>query len=54
MGERDRKEDERAGEREGEAAEKPVKPRQEGPPCRKVKGERKRCVREEALCSVTQ
>ena len=49
-GERDRKED----EREREATEKPVKPRQQGPACKKVKGERRGCVREGTLCSVTQ
>ncbi len=40
--------------REREAAEKPVKPRQQGPACRKVKGELRECVREGAPCSVTQ
>lgn len=40
--------------KEREAAEKPVKPRQQGPACKKVKGERRGCVRGGALCSVTQ
>lgn len=40
--------------RERETAEKPVKPRQQGPACKKVKGERRGCVWEGTLCSVTQ
>lgn len=40
--------------REREVAEKPVKPRQQGPACKKVKGEWRGCIREGMLCSVTQ
>ena len=52
--ERRTRETDRERGKEREAAEKPVKPRQQGPACKKVKGERRGCVRERTLCSVTQ